>query len=215
LGVYPAAAEDAPPLRVTQAEDNSAPAAKTAPKARAKVKTPAPSPAPAPAPAKPAAAPVADTTPRPPPSAAAEPQPLLHATQAGVKICLDGLARAANSTIDTQHTAMSQWFSGAPDSHAFQSIVTLAYPTKVAPHAAAILTAAPNGAKSCDMSTVEIFPTTRPCNEILGDLLKKGKVVADLSGLPITQSEDGTRQLVMPTAGNGCVLVAVGLTFGK
>jgi hypothetical protein len=156
-----------------------------------------------------------DAAPKPPPSAAAEPQPLLHATQAGVKMCLDGLTRAANATIDTQHTAMSQWFKGAADSHVFQSIVTLAYPTKIAPHATTILTAAPTAANGCDMSTVEIFPTARPCNDVLGDLLKKGKVVADLSGLPITQSEDGKRQLVMPTAGNGCVLVVVGLAFGK
>ncbi|MBV8107542.1 MAG: hypothetical protein JO223_23555, partial [Hyphomicrobiales bacterium] len=153
--------------------------------------------------------------PKPPPSTAAEPQPLLHASQAGVRSCLDGIARTANGTIDTQHAAMSQWFTGAADSHLFESIISLAYPNKVAPHAAAILVAAPTQGQSCDTSTVQIFPTARPCNAVLADLLKDGKVIADLGGMPVSQTPNGARQLLMPTAGNGCVMVVVNLTFGK
>ena len=191
---------------------------KPAPKPKAAAATPAKTPSPEPS-APPAAnapaTPPAEPTPKPPPSAAAEPQPVIHATNAGVKACLDGLVRASNATINTQHTAMSQWFTGAPDSHMFQSIVSLAYPTRVVPHAAAILTAAPTASNGCDTSAVEVFPTARPCNEVLADLLKNGKVVADLAGLLVTQNAAGGRQLLMPSAGNGCVLVAVGLTFGK
>ena len=171
--------------------------------------------APQPAPAPPAPPAIPADTPRPALSAAAEPQPVIHATNAGVKACLDGIVRASNGTIDTQHTAMSQWFNGAADNHAFQSIVALAYPNKVAPHAAAILLGAPTATRACDTSTVEVFPTARPCNDVLGDLLKTGKVVADLSGLLVTQNAGGVRQILLPSAGNGCVIVAVGLTFGK
>jgi hypothetical protein len=193
------------------------------PQAAAPAKTtPQPPPAPTAAPpgpatpaATPAAAPAQPALPQPPPSTAAEPQPLLHASQAGVKSCLDGIARAANGTIDTQHAAMSQWFTGAADSHLFESIVSLAYPNKIAPHAAAVLLAAPTQGQSCDTSTVQIFPTARPCNAVLADLLKDGKVIADLGGMPVSQTPNGARQFLMPTAGNGCVMIVVNLTFGK
>jgi hypothetical protein len=110
---------------------------------------------------------------------------------------------------------MSQWFTGASDSHLFESIISLAYPNKIAPHAAAILLAAPTQGQSCDTSTVQIFPTARPCNAVLADLLKDGKVIADLAGMPVSQTPNGARQLLMPTAGNGCVMIVVNLTFGK
>jgi hypothetical protein len=240
----PSAATAAGALLLAQAEDQSQPAeappvvppaakpeTKPAPKhqrkpspkpqAAAPAKTtaqPQPAPAAAAPPAPAAAAPAAPAQPpppQPPPSTAAEPQPLVHASQAGVKSCLDGIARAANGTIDTQHAAMSQWFTGAADSHLFQSIVSLAYPNKIAPHAAAVLLAAPTQGQSCDTSTVQIFPTARPCNAVLADLLKTGKVIADLAGMPVSQTPNGARQLLMPTAGNGCVMIVVNLMFGK
>ena len=154
--------------------------------------------------------------PAPTPSAAGESQPLAHAAQAGVKACLDSLVRDANATIDAPHTAMSQWFNGAGDSHVFQSIVTLTYPNKVLPRAAVVLEGAPTAAHNCDASYVQIFPTARPCNDIQGDLLKGGKVIANMSGLPVTVNAAGARQLLLPgPGGNGCVVVVVGLTFGK
>jgi hypothetical protein len=99
--------------------------------------------------------------------------------------------------------------------HLFESIISLAYPNKIAPHAAAVLLAAPTQGQSCDTSTVQIFPTARPCNAVLADLLKTGKVIADLAGMPVSQTPNGARQLLMPTAGNGCVMIVVNLTFGK
>jgi hypothetical protein len=189
--------------------------AKTAPPPPPPQAQPAPAAAP-PGPTAPAApAPAAPPPPKPPPSTAAEPQPLVHAAQAGVKSCLDGVARAANGTIDTRHAAMSNWFTGAADSHVFESIVSLAYPNAVSPRAVAILLAAPTQPQSCDTSTVQIFPTARPCNVVLADLLKEGKVIADLDGMPVSQSPNGARQILMPTAGNGCVMIVVALTFGK
>jgi hypothetical protein len=163
----------------------------------------APGPSPPPAP------------PTPPSAPAAEPQPVAHAAQAGIKACLDGLVRSANATIDTTHSAASQWYAGAADSHVFESIVSFTYPNRVAPRAIAVLFGAPTAAHDCDTSYVQVFPTARACNEIEGDLLKQGKVVANLSGLPVTVDAAGARQLLLPTPGNGCVVVGVGLTYGR
>ena len=140
---------------------------------------------------------------------------MAHAAQAGVKACLDGIVRSANATIDTTHTAMSQWSNGAADLHVFESIVSLTYPNRVAPRAVAVLFGAPSAGHDCNSSYVQIFPTARACNDIEGDLLKQGKVVANLSGLPVTVDAVGARQLLLPTSGNGCVVVVVGLTYGK
>jgi hypothetical protein len=211
---------DRPPADAGQAEPSasrpaSSAAGKTAPKpkpkaAQAKDKPPAPAPASSGPPA-----PVQPAPPAPLPVAAAEPQPLAHAAQAGVKACLDGLVRAANATIDAPHTAMSNWYTGAADSHVFESIVSLTYPNKVAPRAAVVLFGSPTANHGCDTSYVQVFPTARPCNEIQGDLLKGGTVVANLSGMAVTVGGNGARQLLLPTPGNGCVIVVVGLTFGK
>ncbi len=220
------------PLLVAQADDQAAPAqseakpattkpATTKPERKPAPKSPAAAPAtttaqPQPAGAAPPAATAAPAPPKPPPSTAAEPQPLVHASQAGVKACLDGIGRAALATIDTDHAAISQWSTGAADAHVFESIISLAYPNRIAPRAAAVLLAAPTQSQSCDTSTVQVFPTARPCNAVLADLLKNGKIVADLAGVPISQnSTTGARQILMPTAGNGCVMVVVTLTFGK
>ncbi|WP_294540000.1 hypothetical protein [uncultured Rhodoblastus sp.] len=213
---------DRPPADAGQAEPPASrpasnAAGKTAPKpkpkaAQAKDKPPAPAPAPA------SSAPPAPIQPAPPaplPVGAAEPQPLAHAAQAGVKACLDGLVRAANATIDAPHTAMSNWYTGAADSHVFESIVSLTYPNKVAPRAAVVLLGSPTSNHGCDTSYIQVFPTARPCNEIQGDLLKEGKVAANLSGLAVTVGGNGARQLLLPAPGNGCVIVVVGLTFGK
>jgi hypothetical protein len=45
--------------------------------------------------------------------------------------------------------------------------------------------------------------------------LKDGKVIADLAGAPVIQSPNGARQILMPTARNGCLTVVVNVTFGK
>jgi hypothetical protein len=215
-------AEASPPAEAPASHRTTKPAPKPARAERAKAKPPA-QPAPAAPPAAPAqpapvaqpAAPAQPAPPAPEPAAAAEPQPLAHAAQAGVKACLDGLVRTANATVDTQHTAMSQWYNGAVNSHVFESIVSLSYPNKVAPRAVVMLLGAPTQSQGCDTSYVQVFPTARGCAAIQGDLLKDGKVVANLSGVAVTESSTGARQLLLPAPGNGCVIVVIGLTFGK
>ena len=204
----------AAPKPPATAPAKATPRAQPAPAAAAPAAIPSAAPPAAPG-AQPSGQPAEAAPAKPPPATAAEPQPLVHAAQAGVKSCLDGIARAANATIDTEHAAMSQWSTAAPNSHMFESIVSLAYPNRIAPRAAAILLAAPTPAQNCDASTVQIFPTARPCNIVEADLLKEGKVIADLGGLPVTQSPNGARQILLPTAGNGCVMIVVTLVFGK
>jgi hypothetical protein len=137
---------------------------------------------------------------------------VLHARGAGVKACADSVAATSRRTIDTQHTAVSTWYPGNADAHLFQSIIGLAYPTNIVPRGVAVLLSAPRP-DGCESATVQVYPTARSCSAVQADLSKTAKGSADLSGTPIFESDTGSRNLLIPTAGNGCVLVTVGMTF--
>ncbi len=62
---------------------------------------------------------------------------------------------------------------------------------------------------ACDATTFQIMPTLRSCNAIQGDLMKSGKAVANLTGLALIQVPQDLSYLLLPTAGDGCAIVAI------
>ncbi|WP_238232901.1 hypothetical protein [Methylobacterium thuringiense] len=96
----------------------------------------------------------------------------------------------------------------------FQSIVALSYSNAIAPKAATVLVAAPEGA-GCEATTVQVYPTTRSCGDVENDLKKSGRTVADFGGVPMTQEAGASRHLLLPAPGTGCVVVAVGLALNQ
>ena len=167
--------------------------------------------------AKSAAAP---TAPSPAPSAAAPRaapdalgalEPVLHAQKAKITTCMDTVVRQSAATIAGPHAAISSWTNAAPDQNLFVSMLGLSYKSPIAPNAAAVLLAAPLGPGRCEGAVVQIVPSARPCSVIQASLVKSGKTIAMLEGLPVVQTAAGVRNLLLPTAGGGCTLVAVGL----
>jgi hypothetical protein len=136
-------------------------------------------------------------------------QPLLQARQAGITTCLDTLTRQASAAIDGRHDSVSSWSPASPNEHPFSSIVALRYQNQVVPRAAAVMVAAPDPGHGCDGVTVQIVPTAQSCGTMQAALLHDGKVVANLTGLPAIENRAGTRHLLLPTAGNGCTIIAV------
>ena len=141
----------------------------------------------------------------------AEMQPLTHARNAGVGLCLDALGRAAATAIDADHDAYSTWATRDADAHLFQSIALMRYPNQVAPRSASVLLVTPNAAKSCEGGTVQVVPTARSCAAIQAQLMQGGKAIATLTGLPLIENLAGVRQILLPATGNGCVMISVGL----
>lgn len=178
--------------------------------------------APAPAPAMPTPQgaarkdrPAASTA-RPQPAGAPVPspadlQPIQHARNAGVGACLAAVGEASLATVDAPHKAHSTWVTAAPDAHVFQSIVGLGYRSKAAPHAASVISATPTPGRGCDTTTVQIYPTARPCPQLRAALLKDGSLTDELSGMPLVRSASGFQHLLLPGPANSCVIVAVGL----
>jgi hypothetical protein len=61
----------------------------------------------------------------------------------------------------------------------------------------------------CEGETVQIYPSAKPCSALQVSLIKQGRTVAMLRDLPVIETKVGIRNLLIPTAGAGCVLVAV------
>lgn len=163
------------------------------------------------APAAPAPQVPAAPAPRAPAGAVGELQPVLHAQQAKITTCMDTIVRQSAAAIDAPHAAASSWTSAAPNQNLFVSIVGLSYQSPLAPNAAAVILAAPVGPSRCEGTVVQIIPSARSCSVIQASLLKTGRTIAMLQGLAVVQTELGVRNLLLPTAGGGCTLVAVGL----
>jgi hypothetical protein len=162
-------------------------------------------PAQLPKPAEPAA---------PAPEAAAnatgEFQPVLHAQEAKITACMDTIVGESESVIDSAHTAISSWATAAPDDNLFVSIIGLSYANKAAPNGAAIILAAPTGSGKCKGETVQIYPLAQSCSAIQASLIKsEGRSVATLRAIPVVETKAGIRNVLIPTAGGGCVIVAV------
>ena len=137
--------------------------------------------------------------------------PVVHARSAKIGVCMDNIVGQSGRVIDRPHQAASTWVTSAPDENVFQSIVSLSYPNKQMPNAAAVILAAPIGANKCQGQSVQIFPTARSCTAVQASLIQIGKTIATLENLPLVQLKDGSRNLLMPTAGGGCVVITVQL----
>jgi hypothetical protein len=136
-------------------------------------------------------------------------QPQVHASNGGITTCFDSLARASSQAIDGEHQAFSFWDRQRPNESTFRSIVSLRYPQATAPRGAAIIINSPVAGSACDATTLQIVPTLRPCSAIQGDLIKNGKAIANLAGLALIQAPQDLSYLLLPTAGDGCTIVAV------
>jgi len=164
-------------------------------------------PAAAPAPAE-AAAP----QPQGPQAAVGEFQPVLHAQGAKITSCMDTIVGESATVIDAPHTAISSWTTTAPNDNVFVSIVGLNYANnKAVPNGAAILFAAQVGGGKCEGSTVQIYPFAQSCGALQASLIKEGRTIATLRALPVVETKNGYRDVLIPTTGGGCVLVSVGM----
>ena len=136
-------------------------------------------------------------------------QPQVHASNGGITTCFDSLARASSQAIDGEHQAFSFWDRQRPNEGTFRSIVSLRYPQATAPRGAAVIINSPVAGSACDATTLQIVPTLRSCTAIQGDLMKNGRAVANLAGLALIQAPQDLSYLLLPTAGDGCAIVAV------
>ncbi|WP_456769009.1 hypothetical protein [Bradyrhizobium sp. USDA 3650] len=137
---------------------------------------------------------------------------MLHARKAGLGPCVGAVERGSRSAIEAPHRAFSNWNAGAPNLHVFESIAIQAYPSAVAPRATSVILASPS-ANGCDATAVQVFPSARTCSDVEKDILKSSALIGKLSGLPLYRSGANEHRVLMPTAGNGCVIIGISIQY--
>ncbi|HLJ72849.1 MAG TPA: hypothetical protein VKU03_16155 [Roseiarcus sp.] len=119
------------------------------------------------------------------------------------------MTRLLPQVVDAPHDAFSFWSSQNADDHLFGSIAALSYPQPSAPRGASIVLATPTKSGECEAAGVQVVPTARSCGAIQAALMNSGRAVANLEGLPLIENPAGVRYLLAPSAGNGCIVIAV------
>ena len=139
-------------------------------------------------------------------------QPVIHARGVNISTCMDTIVTQSNDVIDRPHTAISRWVQTAPNEHVFESIVGLTNPSKIAPSAVAVIVAAPLNGSKCEGESVQIYPTAQPCGTVQASLIRSGHTVGALQSMPVIDTNDGARIILLPNGGTGCVLVRMRLS---
>ena len=117
--------------------------------------------------------------------------------------------------VDGQHVALSTWNNAAANDRLFQSVVGLKYDNKTAPHGISVLVAAPMQAEKCDGATVQIQPSALACDKIAKNLASAQLGAADLNGIRMIETSKSIRIVLLPTRGNGCAVVGIGVHYAK
>lgn len=142
-------------------------------------------------------------------------QPVAHARNAAVRTCLPALQELSLMVIDGGHVAFSTWNNAAANDRLFQSVAGLKYDNKNAPVGLSILLAAPVRGEKCDGATVQIQPSALPCDRIAKNLTDAQLAATDLNGIRMVEATKSTRVVLLPTRGNGCAVVGVGVHYAR
>jgi hypothetical protein len=133
-----------------------------------------------------------------------------HVEKAGVTACRDvfpalGFAAAAGSTFN----ATTSWSDKDPASHSISSIVGMHFDTgQLKGSGASFVFSAPTPAKGgCEGTFVRVVPVAQDCSSFASTLPKESTLGPSLQGLPVITLPSGVQTVLIPSAGNGCVVL--------
>ena len=186
----------------------------------------APAPAKAVAPrsaSKPAAVPATQTQAQPvaPIQTGAIPVPDFQTKEqlqkAGVKRCLPTVQAVGQATMtgSALYAAVSTWNNKQPDNRFSVSMIgqQFAAGQNSMPNGLSGVFSVPTAEGKCDAASVQIIPTTDSCAAVQAQILTKGKALGNLAGVPLLQNAANAQVMLLPAAGNGCVLVALSALY--
>ncbi|WP_039973847.1 hypothetical protein [Rhizobium sp. AP16] len=133
-----------------------------------------------------------------------------HIDQAGVTACREvfpalGFVAASGSTFN----ATTSWSEKDSNDHSIFSIVGMSFNSdQFRGSGASVIFSAPTPAKGgCEGSFVRVVPVGVDCNTFAGTLPKDSKLGPSLQGLPVVTLPSGVQTVLLPSAGNGCVVL--------
>jgi hypothetical protein len=131
---------------------------------------------------------------------------------AGVKTCLpsaDGIARFEMAGV-TEYAAASTWNKIAPDQRLVSAVIGQRFGQSVAaPVGVSGVVSAPNAYGKCDSVAIQVIPTANACASVQAEVLAKGELLGTLAGVPMFRDKQNMHVMLLPTSGNGCVIVAL------
>jgi len=110
---------------------------------------------------------------------------------------------------------MSIWNDADANDRMFESVVGLKYDSQYAPHGLSVVMASPNPVHKCDGATVQVRPSSLSCASIQKNLAPARNQLTDLKGMTLLQSDPSMRIVLVPTSGNGCAVIGVGVYYAK
>ncbi|NTG30087.1 hypothetical protein G6L33_22290 [Agrobacterium rhizogenes] len=131
-----------------------------------------------------------------------------HIGKAGLSACKEifpllGLAATSGSAF----SASSSWNETEPSAHAVQSLVGMTFNTDVFKgNGASVVYSAPVAGK-CEGLFVRVVPIAQDCKSFQATLSKESKLSGDLGGTPLISLPSGWQTMLVPSAGNGCVVI--------
>jgi uncharacterized membrane protein len=131
-----------------------------------------------------------------------------HIKSAGIAECTDVFPLLAlPATTDAAFTASSAWNSENSSAHAIQSNVGLTFDTpSLKGKGASVVYGAPVGGK-CEGMFVRVVPVVQDCATFQSGLPAESKLASDLGGIPLITLPTGYQSMLVPSAGNGCVVI--------
>src|SRR5271168_4021255 len=108
---------------------------------------------------------------------------------AGVKSCLSRIEELGKGVMGgvSSYFPASNWNVDAPDKHLASVLLGQKYNNPKLPLGFAVLFGAPNGSDGCDGASVQVLPSPIDCPTLQQDILKRGKLIGDLAGVPFIQ----------------------------
>jgi hypothetical protein len=134
--------------------------------------------------------------------------------EAGATTCAARIDELADASMQgTTATAnASSWFIAAPNERAVNVVIAQKFAAANVPYGATDVFASPEPKAKCDAMALQVIPSPLPCERLRQTLASRGKIIAELVGLPLLQNSNGQIMLI-PTQANACVLVGLRIAY--
>jgi hypothetical protein len=133
---------------------------------------------------------------------------------AGATTCARRVDELADASMQgtTAAADASSWFVAAPNQRAVNVVIAQKFAAASVPYGATDIFATPAPNAKCDALALQVIPSPLPCAQLRQAIASRGKMIAELVGLPLLQDSSGQIMLI-PTQANACVLIGMRIAY--
>lgn len=133
---------------------------------------------------------------------------------AGATTCAHSIDALADASMQgtTASADASNWFIAAPNERPVNVVIAQKFAAPSVPYGAIDIFASPAAKAKCDAMAVQVIPSPLSCAQLRQTIATRGKMIAELVGLPLLQDSSGQIMLI-PTRANACVLIGMRIAY--